>query len=121
MQKFIRSSAAGVATFAVPFIVAAQSLQTTTSLISALVNYGIGLLIGIAIIAFFWGLIMYLFKSKGGEEGKKAYQMMVWGILALFVMLSVYGLVRLLQNTFGVGGNQIVPAPQIPNLQITQH
>src|SRR5262249_43382447 len=97
----------------------AQTIRTVTSLVSSLINYAIGILIGVAIIAFFYGMIKYLFGATGDATQKgKAAKLMIYGILSIAVMLSVYGLVRLLQNTFGVGNNQLVQPPQIDNLQI---
>src|SRR3990167_4376395 len=97
----------GFAVLAAPLIAQAQNIESVTSLISSLVNYSITILIGVAIIAFFYGLIRYLFSATGAEDKGKAAKIMIWGILALFIMLSIYGLVRLLQNTFGVGGGTI--------------
>jgi hypothetical protein len=54
------------------------------------------LLIGIAIVVFFWGIVVYIFTGDK-EKGK---QVMISGIIALFVMTSVWGLVNILQRTF---------------------
>ena len=53
MRSRISSSAIGFAVFAAPLIAQAQNLTTVTSLVSALVNWAITILIGVAIIAFF--------------------------------------------------------------------
>ena len=124
MRSRLVFSIIGFAALAVPVVAQAQNIESVTSLISSLVNYSIGILIGVAIIAFFWGLISYMFKTKGDQEGRKtATNLMVWGILAIFIMLSVFGLVRLLQNTFGVGGGslqQVGGAPSIGDNRIKQ-
>ena len=113
--------ASTVGTFAMPLIASAQSITSVTTLISSLINYSIGILIGVAIIAFFVGLIKYLFKSTGDATEKgKAAKLMIYGIIAIAVMLSIYGLVRLLQNTFGVNNSTAVPPPTIGQLQINQ-
>src|SRR4051812_24302644 len=113
MRKIALSASVSFIALSAPLLASAQSITSVTTLVSALINYAIGILIGVAIIAFFVGLIRYLFTAKA-EEGKKgAIKMMVYGILAIAVMLSVYGLVRLLQNTFGVGNNAAVPPPSI--------
>src|SRR3989344_9032814 len=120
MRKII-VAAGSVGTFAMPLMASAQSITSVTTLISSLINYSIGILIGVAIIAFFVGLIKYLFKSTGDATEKgKAAKLMIYGIIAIAVMLSIYGLVRLLQNTFGVGNGAAVPPPTIGQLQINQ-
>src|SRR3989344_4279713 len=121
MGKIIISAGSSIAALSIPFIASAQSITSVTTLISALINYSIGILIGVAIIAFFLGLIKYLFKSTGDATEKgKAAKLMIYGIIAIAVMLSIYGLVRLLQNTFGVGNGAAVPPPTIGQLQINQ-
>jgi hypothetical protein len=54
-------------------------------------------LIGLALALFLWGILRYLF-SKDGPSKKEARDFMMWGIVALFVMVSVWGLVRIVQN-----------------------
>lgn|SRR3989344_950338 len=57
----------------------------------------------IAIVMFIWGAIKFLIidagEEKKREEGK---QFMLWGIIALAVMISIWGLVSILGNTFGI-------------------
>ena len=56
-----------------------------------------------AVLLFIWGAIKF-FIINSDEESKREQgkQFMIWGIIALTVMISVWGLVGLLQNTFGV-------------------
>jgi hypothetical protein len=86
---------------ALPALASAQSLLNTLAFFNTLLNGAIGLLITLAIIAFFWGLVQYLF--KGGAEGKsEGLKIMLYGVITIFVMVSIWGLVRLLQSTFQV-------------------
>jgi len=55
------------------------------------------LIMSLAVIYFVWALMQYLLKE--GEERAKAKDAMVWGIIILFVMISVWGLVEILDNT----------------------
>jgi len=104
-----------------PSIASAQSLQTISSLVSALVNYAIGIMIGLAILGFGYGVIRTFFVKDGDQEKRKiATGYMIKGIIAIAVLLSIYGLVRVLQNTLGLGNNTLIPAPSIGQLQITQ-
>jgi hypothetical protein len=50
---------------------------------------------------FFWGVVQYVINDS--EEAKKAKgrQFMIWGLIALFVMFTVWGIVKLLAATFG--------------------
>lgn len=70
------------------------------------------LLFAIAIIGFMWGVIQMVINPEDAEKRKKGKMYMVWGIVALFVMLSIFGLVQIITNTFGI--NPVVPQLSIP-------
>ena len=44
----------------------------------------------------------FIFESDEEAKREQGKQFMLWGIVALAVMLSVWGLVHLLGNTFGI-------------------
>lgn len=52
---------------------------------------------GIALLVFFWGLVKFIYSAsaEGKSEGKG---FMLWGVVALFVMVSVWGLVNFIQR-----------------------
>ena len=71
----------------------------------------IPLLFALATITFFWGVIKFFF-INAEEEAKRAQgkQYMIWGIVALAVMLSIWGLVGILENTFNINvGTSVLP------------
>lgn len=65
------------------------------------INRIIPILIGAALLIFFGGIIRYI--AAGGEGGKlKGKDLMLWGVVALFLMVAVFGILQILQTTFGV-------------------
>lgn len=67
-------------------------------------------LAGIAFIVFFWGLIQFIAHSseeKARTDGKK---MMLWGIIALFVMFSIVGIINLIRGSLSFTGSAGLPA-----------
>mgnify|MGYP001575996230 CR=1 FL=1 len=60
-------------------------------------------------IIFFWGVVIFIAKGDNPEERKKGKTMMLWGIIGIAVIASVWGVVEILINFFGVGN---VPTPQ---------
>lgn len=78
----------------------AATLLDTLALVNTFLNAAIGLFITLAIVVFFWGLINYLLNV--GEEKGKGLQIMFYGVIAIFVMVSIWGIIRLLQSTFKV-------------------
>lgn len=60
------------------------------------------LLFAIAVVGFIWGVIQMVLNPEDAEKRKQGKMYMVWGIVGLFVMLSIWGLVQILANTFGI-------------------
>lgn len=75
----------------------------------------IPLMFAIALLLFFWGLVKYIkSEGEGKGEGKK---IMIWGVVALFVMSSVWGLVRLIGDELGIQpiSTGIIPSVKLGN------
>lgn len=50
----------------------------------------------LAVLFFFWGVAKYIWSDGSGkEDGRK---IMIWGIVALFVMTSIWGIVAFIQK-----------------------
>jgi len=56
---------------------------------------------------FVFGLVEFLLSLSKGGETKTGRDHMLWGLLGMFIMVSVFGILRLLSDTFGFG----VPSP----------
>jgi hypothetical protein len=87
-------------------------LGKTTDLLDALselVEIAIPIVFALALLLFFWGVAKYIL-SAGTEkdEGKK---IMVWGVVALFVMSSIWGLTTFIRNELAIDEveNQKIP------------
>lgn len=76
-------------------------------------NMLIPVLIALAVVIFFWGLITYIWKgAEGHKEGKN---IMIAGLVALFIMVSVWGIIRLAGSALGVQNvNRPDVIPQVP-------
>lgn len=101
----------------IPSLVFAQqgfvNLSNIVTSIAGIVQKLIPLAFGLAILGFFWGLAKYIF-SAGNEESKiEGKKVMLYGLIAIFVMASVFGIVKLAQNTLGVTDNSAIQPPQI--------
>ena len=100
MRKIIISSGFGAILLALPALASAATLLDTLALANTFLNALIGLFITLAIVVFFWGLIKYLVNA--GKEKAAGLQIMFYGVIAIFVMVSIWGIIRLLQSTFKV-------------------
>lgn len=81
------------------------NFQGLLGYVTCIINKSIiPLIFSIAVVMFIWGAVNF-FIINADEEAKRAQgrQFMIWGIIALTVMLSVWGLVGILGNTFDIG------------------
>ncbi len=51
---------------------------------------------------FMWGLVVFLWNSKEGEIADTGKQHMLWGVVGMFIMVSVAGIITLITGTFGI-------------------
>ena len=82
----------------------------------AMVNAGISLVIGLAVLMFLWGVFKLLVSNKDSKERAEAKGYIIWGIIALAVMVSVWGLVNLVMSTFGLSDRNPISAPMFPRV-----
>ncbi|MEI6042619.1 MAG: hypothetical protein WCQ00_03590 [bacterium] len=76
-------------------------------------NRLIPFIIGLTVLFFLWGIFRLVFSAKDSEARTEARGYIIWGIIALAVMVSVWGLVNLLTSTFSL--NQNIPSgPGLP-------
>lgn len=61
-----------------------------------------GLLYMAAFVAFFWGIALFILNTNDDKKRQEGKTWMLWSIIALFVMITIWGLVGLLVNTVGV-------------------
>ncbi len=70
-------------------------------------DFLIPFLVSLALLAFFWRNIVSLFKKDELVSKAESKWYLFWGVIALFVMLSVWGLVGILADAFGI--KNVVP------------
>jgi hypothetical protein len=86
-------------------------LNLAQTIVSRLVPFAVG----VAVLAFFWFLIKFI--TQGGESSDaKAVSLKGMGmsILALFVMVSIWGIIGFFGSIFGIGQGGNVPIPSVP-------
>lgn len=112
MKKILISSGSVISFFLPVFAFAAEvKLDYINSIFTqgkTLLSNIVIFLIGLAVVWFIWNVIRYaMAEDEGGKE--KAKQQMIWGIIAIAVTVSIWGLVNLLRTAVGVDGNNSIP------------
>ncbi len=95
--------------FVMPFMVFAQvqNIFDVGGLFLSLFSMLVVLIVALALVLFMWGVVKYIHAQGDAEGRKEARKYIVFGIVSLFVMLSVWGLVNILVQTFGTSETQI--------------
>ncbi|GMU74396.1 MAG: hypothetical protein AMXMBFR44_5930 [Candidatus Campbellbacteria bacterium] len=102
--------------FTLPFIAAAQVLPKTNVLLGSfgtLVNMALGITATIALLVFFWGIVKYISAAGDADKAKDGKSIMLYGAIALFVLFSIFGIIRWLRGEFGVLDNRDMGSPQV--------
>jgi hypothetical protein len=113
-----------VASFALPVVAAAQVTEIRTiwnifGFIKNILDTVLPLIIAAAVVYFIYGIATYV--MSGSDDAKAAAKdKIIYGVVGLFVMISVWGLVNILVHTFGLDNRPQIQdinnqLPQIPN------
>ncbi len=68
--------------------------------INRLLNASVPFLIGLAVFVVIYGIFGYISHSGDEEKRAEARQFIIWGVIFIFAMISIWGLINLLSNTF---------------------
>jgi len=82
------------------------NFKSLVGIFTGLINDALPVIAGLALLVFIWGLVKFISKAgdeKSHEEGKN---LMKWGLIALFVMVSFKAIIMFFFSDFGfsVGG-----------------
>jgi len=104
LKKTILSS---IVVWALPMLAMAATLDTVLIQIKGWLTTIISLLFILVTLYFIWGIIKYVTAAGDEAKIKQGKQHMIWGIIGMAVMAAAWGIVRVVIDTFGVGGGTI--------------
>lgn len=84
--------------------------------IGDLVKLATPIVIGLALLAFFWGLVKFIFSSGDEDARKDAKHLMIWSVIALFIMISIVGIIGFIGQAVGVGQGGDLEVPGVKEL-----
>ena len=81
---------------------AVESANDLFNLIEEILGKLAPMLVAIAVIVLLVAIINYIRAGEEEEKREKAKSLMIYGIIGLFVMISLWGLVAILSGTFNL-------------------
>ena len=87
--------------------------QNLTQIIGLFISIGLAVLpfLGaVAFLVFVYGVARFI-KSAGSEKDlKDRKNFLIWGVVGLFVLVTIWGLISFLRSEFGFGsGTPVIP------------
>lgn len=76
------------------------SVQGAIGDLTDLVNQAIPIGSALAILVFFFGIARFIFSGGDEKNIEKGKRIMFWGVVALFVLFSIFGIINLIFNIF---------------------
>lgn len=92
-----------IITAAIPHFVFAQTFEGLFSEATQVLRLVIPILFILATIVFLWGIITFIAAAGNEEKLRKGKQLILWGLIGLMIMLAVWGFVRAIVETLGLG------------------
>jgi len=94
---------------ALPSVVAAATtLNDIEKAALTVLNSVVPLFVAVAVVFFLWNVFKYINSGDNAETRGQARSMMIYGVIAIFVMVSIWGLVGVLRNMFTLNSNMPV-------------
>jgi len=107
MKKALALTSGTLAAFALPLVslAAVNNLSDAGSfIINTINNVIVPVLFAVAFIVFLWGAFQtFIIGSNDADVKDKGKNLMLWGLIGFFVMVSVWGLVNILTGTVTFG------------------
>ena len=103
-----------------------DSLALLKNFSDFIVNPAIFVIFAVGFFLFVWGLVQFILNLDNESGRTEGVKHMLWGIVGMFIMVSVYGIIMLLNSTFDLGVQQkadgsfdyTVDVGRLPNIEI---
>jgi len=91
-----------------------DSIGDLFTLLAKIVNWLIPFMVGLAVLYFLWSVLRYIGAGDNVEKRTEGAKLMVYGVISIFVMVSVWGLVNLLGGTLNLNNAMPTNLPAVP-------
>ena len=95
-----------VVSFAAPAAPISNISDAGSFIINTINNIIVPVLFAVAFIVFLWGAFKtFIMGANSADVKKEGQNLMLWGLIGFFVMVSIWGLVNILTGTISFGNN----------------
>lgn len=91
-------------------------MRNLTDIINMFIDIGlrvIPFLGAVAFLVFVLGVARFIKASGNERQIKESKNFLIWGIVGLFVLVTIWGIIAFLRSEFGFGGGE----PLIPQIK----
>lgn len=90
-----------------PLYAQGRAVSTATEpliqkIIVNILNPLVGLLFAVALLYFLWGVFQYVRNAESDEKRSEGGRTIMWGLVGMLIMVSAYGFIRLILNSFSI-------------------
>lgn len=91
--------------------------QNLTEIIGLFTSIGLSIipfLGAVAFLVFVWGVARFIRSAGNEKEIKDSKNLLIWGVIGMFVLITIWGIISFLQTEFGFDyGSEKPFIPQI--------
>lgn len=81
---------------------APSNFRELVNVVIDVIDTALPVVTGLALLVFIWGLAKFIFRIGGDEKAvKEGKNLMVWGLIALFLMMSFMSILSFFHNDIG--------------------
>lgn len=111
MNKNLLKVAVSVGAILPLFAYATTNVFTVLTTIEDIIARIIPIIMAVATVVFLWGVVMYITAAGDEKKAATAKTFISSGLIGLFFMVAIWGIIKALVATFGVGGEGIPRGP----------
>ncbi|KKW10637.1 MAG: hypothetical protein UY50_C0029G0009 [Parcubacteria group bacterium GW2011_GWA2_49_9] len=93
-----------------------QTFATLIDRMTGVLDSIVPFLIGLTVFIILWGIFTYIANAGNEEKLAEAKRFIMWGVVGVFCMLSLWGFVNLLLNSFAL--ERVIQPGDIPKVPV---
>ena len=85
-------------------------------IVTYVIDPSVKVIFTLGLFMFFWGIVEFLFALREGKPSEPGKQHMIWGLVGMLIMVSVYGIIALIMNTLEIDFSDATDVGRIDNV-----